>query len=274
MQSIVPVLVASERRLHLIIRIERPAFLIGEREMMRRCFAGDLYTPLLRPAYHLDGFLRRNMRDMHPAAGVAGKQDVALYHYLFRSRRNRFHAERGGDRPLVHHALARKVSCFAVVYHGHIEHRGVFHRPSHQEVVHHVPAVVRYRNAACAVKFAYLGEGFPFRSLGYRADRINVNRTLGRGFLDYELRHGFVIVHGIRVRHTGNRSESPRRRRLCACLNSLRLLAPRFAQVDVHIYKTGRHDLARSLDDVRAGLRYIATDLRHFSVLDQDIERF
>ena len=68
------VAVRAQRRLHFVIAVVGRHFGVGEREMMRRGFAGHRQAAALRERHHLDRVTRRNVRHMKARAGQLGQQ--------------------------------------------------------------------------------------------------------------------------------------------------------------------------------------------------------
>ena len=97
----------AQRRVHLRpVRVEAADRLVGEAEVVRAGLGADLHAGGLGGADRLDRLGGGEVLDVDAGALVAGQGGVAGDHRRLRDRGDAGEPERGGDRALVHDAVA------------------------------------------------------------------------------------------------------------------------------------------------------------------------
>jgi hypothetical protein len=123
---------ATERRVHLQIRVERTHGLVGQAQVMRRYLSRRLEALRLRGGEQLDGLLRGEMHEVQRLALVCRKREVATDHQRFGDGGIAGEAELGGYGTLVHLAVARQRWLLLVQREGPIRDRRVLERAPHE----------------------------------------------------------------------------------------------------------------------------------------------
>ena len=181
------VLFRTQRRIHLVIRAVSLDALVGQRQVVRRRFAGDRNP--LRPgvAEQLHALLDADMLHMDLPADLAGEDDVAGNHELLGGSRNAVHPEQDGPFPFVHDAIGRERLLLAVVENRQIEGFRVFDHMAHERMVLNAAAVVTEGNHAGGLQRTDAGHLPALVVLGHAAAREHMHHSLLRGGLAQEL---------------------------------------------------------------------------------------
>ena len=143
----------------------------------------------------------------------------------------------------------------AVVGDRDAEVAGVLERRAHQMRADHGLAVVAHGDGARAHHLAELGERSPRLADRDRADRVDAGRVGALRLTDDESDRRLVVGHRIGVRHRADRGEPAGRRGAGAGGDRLDVLAPRLAQVAVHVDEPGRHHQPGAVDRPRRSRR-------------------
>ena len=90
---------------------------------------------------------------------------------------------------------------------------------------------------------------------------------------DHKSRYGCVVVHRIRVGHRADRRESSGYGSRRAARDRFFIFVARLAQVNMHVYETGRDDQSRSIENLGAfgnGIA-MARQANHAAIFDEQI---
>ncbi len=170
------------------------------------------------------------------------------------SRRDALEAESRRDDAFVHGATFGERHLLAVVGDRDAERARVFERRAHELRSRDRPAVVAHGDRAGADHLAELRERLAFLADGHRADGVNARRPRAQRLPDDEADGGLVVGHRIGVRHRADGGEPAGRRGPRAGRDRLDILAPRLAQVTVHVDEARRDDVPRAVDHLEAAV--------------------
>ena len=138
---------------------------------------------------------------------------------------------------------------------GSLDQPRVLEHAPHHAAVHDRLAVVGERHRAGRDQRRHLGHHLALEAARRRGDREHARgRVLARAVED-EVGHRRVVVHGMRVRHAGDRGEAARHRRAAARGDVFLVLLAGLAQVAVQVDEARRHPAAARLDHLRAATR-------------------
>jgi hypothetical protein len=152
------------------------------------------------------------------------------------------------------------------------EHLGVFERAPHELGVGDRHPVVRERDRAGLGHLAQLRQLLPLEPLRDGAHGEDVRRAGFAGLRVHVDHADRVVAHAARVGHHGDAREAAGDRRRGARGDRLLVLAPRLAEVDVHVDEAGDDDQPLRVDGLVGLFRDLA-GLPDLSAVDEDVER-
>ena len=158
----------------------------------------------------------------------------------------------------------RELQLLAVRDNGQLQGVGVLECPLHEPRVHDGPAVIGKARRARLLEIAELGEHLPLGALADGGNRVDVGEVGLPGLPQDELRHGAVVVHGVRVGHAGNGGETARHGRLASRLDRFLVLVARLPQVRVDVDEPGHDELSLEIQDRESRVLFLA-----LSVVDE-----
>ena len=267
-----PVRFLAQRRVHAAAAVVADHPFVRRADVVWRSLRRHADAARLRLAHKLHAAPRGDMAQVNPLALRLRNQNVAGDHHFLRRARRARQAELGGDKALVHHAVADEVLILAVAHNEQAEVIGVLHRQPEQVRIGDRLAVVGNRDDAGFLHPADLRHLHAGEPLGDRADRVNVHAAALRlGLLDDVARHRRVVVDRLGVGHAADRREAAVRRRARAGDDILFVFLTGVAQMAVHVDEARRDDLARRVVDLCLRIGQILADRRDFAIRNQNI---
>ncbi len=235
-----PVLLGTQRRVHLHVRIERAHGLVGQAEVVRRHLSGGPNSRCARAPELVDRLARRHVQQVERTALVPGQREVPGHHRRLGDGRPAAEAELGRHEPLVHVPTAGERRILLVQRDRRAGDRPVLERPAHERCRHDRPAVVREARGAALGQLDHLRKLAPVLALRDRGEEPDRHPRVHPRSLDQRPEDGGRVDDGLGVRHRQDRAEPAGGGGLRPRGDVLLVLAPGRPQMDVGIDERGR----------------------------------
>ena len=259
----------AQRRLHFVIAVVGRHLAVGQREMMRRGFAGDGEAARFGERHHFDRVPRRDMGHVESRAGELGEQDIARHHHILGRGRNAAQSKAHALDAFVHVAAGAQVQILAMIDHREAEGARGFHGAAHDARIHDGPAIVGDGDDARLLHQADGGQLFAGAAFGDGADGKYIDDGVALGALDDVAGDGGVVVDWRRVRHAADGGEPTGGGGARAGFDGLGVFEAGLAQMDVHVDKAGRDDQAGRVEFGGSGGFKILADGGDAAVFDR-----
>ena len=155
--------------------------------------------------------------------------------------------------------------------HEPIDQPGVLEHPAHHSGVADRPAVIAEGDRARIAQRDHLGHHLALEAAGRGRDGMDARGRLLARPVDDELGHGGVVVHGIGIRHAGNRGEPAGHCRAASGGKILLVLLAGLAQVTVHVDESWSDPAIRGIYDLGTPSVEIQPDGRHQPFIEQHV---
>ena len=195
------------------------------------------------------------MLDVDARPGEARQLEVAGDADFLAAGRDSRDTQPVGAGTFVHRAATAQFRDFAMAGGEKIEVTRVFQRATEKIGIGHRVAVVGDHHRTLTVHVGDVGQLLSGAALGDATRRPDGNGGLLAGQSADEADKTAGVDGRIRVRHGDNAGESAAHRGAPAGCDGLFVLTSGFAQVDVHVEKTGQKDFSRAIDDLGADRR-------------------
>ena len=239
----------AQRRLHLVVAVIGRHVFVGQREVVRRGFAGDREAMPARVVHHGHRVARRDVGHVVARSGQLGQHQVAGHHHVFRSGGDAAQSPAHRAGAFVHVAARAQVQVLAVLDDRQSVGAGELHGAAHDAGVHHRQPVIGNGHRSSGFHGADGGQFFAGASLGDGADGEHVHRRQPPCALHDVTGDGGTVVHRLGVGHGADGCEPAGRRRARAALDGFGVLEARLAQVDMHVDEAGGHYQAGGIED-------------------------
>ncbi len=204
------VLGLAQRRIDLAGGIVAKHGFVGQQEVMRGDFGGDLDASRLGFTKDTDRAACGDVSHVVAGACVLGKECVPGDDDVLGDTGPAAEAEAGSDASFVHLGACGEGVVLAVLDHGEVEGAGVFEGVAHDGARCDAPAVIGHGDGARVFQVGHFGEGFAFLADGDGGDGVEAAATEGFGFGDEHLGDGAGVVDGTGVGHGADVDEATR----------------------------------------------------------------
>src|SRR6266550_7818619 len=216
--------------------------------MMGADLGSDIYSPLLTPTNQLDGAARAHVAEVYVTTRPPSEQDVTNHHYLLCLVRYPFEAKSSADDALIHGAADCECRLLAVVGDGNSKAARVLERRTHEVRARDRFAVVAHGDGSRADHLTELRENLTALAKRDGPDRIDPRRAGACRLTNDESDRRLIVGDGIGVRHRAHRGESASSGGTRSRRDRFHVLAPRLAQVAMHVDQPGRNDQSRAVE--------------------------
>src|SRR6478736_4075133 len=263
----------AQGRVDLVVAVKPPKAFIRQRDVMWANFARNLHSSRLRLPEQAHTAAGADMLAMNRRIAELGKQDIPRDNDFLTDPRPPRQTEPEAPLSLMHYPVANERVVLAMVKDGDSKHPGIFDRATHDLVILHAMAIVRYgdypgRKHRPVRRQLLAGE--TFRN-GARGEDIDLCVALR--FLPDKGNGSGIVCHRIGIGHAHNTREAASGGGARPSRNGLFLRLAGISKVDVHINQTRGHDETRGVYALH--LRFLAPRLvGENSVRDPKIRHF
>ena len=200
---------------------------------------------------------------------LVSQEHVSCDRSAFRCTRYAAQSSGGSVFALVHNARARYALVLAVRYERQPECFGVLERIEHDRAVVDGQSVVGHGYCARALHLAELAQFFAALSARDTADGIHFGIAAFFRPTAHITDRSCVVYGRHGIGHATHGGISARKSGCRAAFYVFLMRLPRFAQMTVHIYKTGKNELSVAVHYLRIGFVYIARHAHYIAAVYQ-----
>ena len=243
----------AQGRIHFEIGVIVRDIVLVEQQVVRRYLAGDADAVLFGPADDVESARGGDMLDMDARPCETGQLEVAGDADFLAAGGDARDAEFVGARAFVHRAAAAEFGNFAMAGDKQVEVARIFQRAAEKVGIGHGIAVIGDHDRTLAVHVGYIGQLLSGAAFGDATRCPDRDGRLFAGQGVDKADQAACIDRRIGIGHGNDAGESTTHGGTRAGGYGLLVLASGFAQVNMHIEEAGEKDLARAIDDGRAG---------------------
>ena len=260
-----------QRRIDLGRRIVTVYGFIGQSEMVRRCFRGNLHAPSFCLPDNLHGAFGADMGNVQRRSRVLRQHNIAGNGYIFGDRRPSRYSENRGDSAFMHVAPVHQSLIFGMGNHQTIKHGRIFQSRFEQIGAGYMVSVIRNRHSSGQLHIANLRQFLSFQPFGQSADYTDAHDAFPAGPLTQPFHQDGAVNRRPGIRHAGDHCESAGCSSLSTGNNIFLGLQARVPQVNMHIDQARSDNLTGAIHQLGIGCGQVFSHSGNSSVLNQNI---